>query len=306
MKADLPDEPIRSKDPNAKTQMSTFECNVCHINCSNKSNLKRHMLRHSKRTKSKAAKATRSPLTLKRIGNVKELALKKQKNRSTNKSVAVAGNGTSSTSAFDSGSPAGNVLRSTADVKEPVPATAVVESKPSSTEPIEICTNDQYGDVKVVEMLEPDTDCEMNDLSAIEQHPQLQIESAKLNAPAPAPVLSRQNNEAEQKIDDVENSISNSLNGKSLNIAGASDSLKSPAAHPQINTELHKNGSVTNRADNDGVSVGIERSVDSISSNIIVDVNSTNTAVPAIKNELLKGRYFVYTVHRSNVHYNRI
>lgn len=189
----------------------------------------------------------------------------------------------------------------------PLPSAEVASSEPIESSTIE---ND-------IEMLEADDDCEMKDLSAIEnqqQQPQLVSTTtaavdSKNNASA---VVTSQSNEAEQKIDDVEKNISNLFNGddnvgstndKSPNVSlsGGSDSLKISSAHSQSNTDLHKNGTggdeAANKDNNDLVSIlaGSDKLDENISSSINVSAKSSdsnNTTAPTaavIANKLLKG-----------------
>lgn len=221
----------------------------------------------------------------------------------------------------DKGQSLGEVVSSVSSIAEaavnaiekPQPP-SVPSAEVASSEPIESSTLDND-----IEMLEADDDCEMKDLSAIEEQPKEQqpqlvstttaaVDSTN-NASA---VVTSQSNEAEQKIDDVEKNISNLFNGddnvgstndKSSNVSltGASDGLKVSSAHSQSNTDLHKNGTsgdeAANKDNNDLVSIlaGSDKLDDNISSSINVSAKSNNTSAttPAnavvIENKLLKG-----------------
>lgn len=182
----------------------------------------------------------------------------------------------------------------------------------ASSEPIESSTFDND-----IEMLEADDDCEMKDLSAIDEQqqqkeqPQQQQQPPQLvttttaavdstnTSSATAAAVTSQNNEAEQKIDDVEKNISNLFNGgddnvgstndKSpiANLSGGSDSLKVSSAHSQSSNDLHKNGTdgddATNKDNNDLVSIlaGSDKLDDNISSSINLTAKSNNTPAAA-------------------------
>lgn len=223
----------------------------------------------------------------------------------------------------DKGQSLGEVVSSVSSIAEAAvnaiekpqpPPPSVPSAEVASSEPIESSTLDND-----IEMLEADDDCEMKDLSAIEEQPKEQqpqlvstttaaVDSTN-NASA---VVTSQSNEAEQKIDDVEKNISNLFNGddnvgstndKSSNVSltGASDGLKVSSAHSQNNTDLHKNGTsgdeTANKDNNDLVSIlaGSDKLDDNISSSINVSAKSNNTSAttPAnavvIENKLLKG-----------------
>lgn len=218
----------------------------------------------------------------------------------------------------DKGQSIGEVVSTVSSIAEAA-VNAIEKPQPpssaevASSEPIESSTIDND-----IEMLEADDDCEMKDLSAIEepqrqQQPQLvstttaAVDSTN-NASA---VVTSQSNEAEQKIDDVEKNISNLFNGddnvgstndKSPNVSlsGGSDSLKITSANSQSNTDLHKNGmggdEAANKDNNDLVSIlaGSDKLDENISSSINVSAKSNSTTATtanavAIENKLLKG-----------------
>lgn len=208
-------------------------------------------------------------------------------------------------------------------IEKPQPPSAP-ELKVASSEPIESSTIDND-----IEMLEADDDCEMKDLSAIDelqkeqqqqQQPQLvstttaTVDSTNTSSNAAVAAVTTQNNEAEQKIDDVEKNISNLFNGgddnvgstndKSpiANLSGSSDSLKvSSAARSQSSNDLHKNGTgdgnggggsddAANKDNNDLVS--ILAGSDKLDDNISSSINVTakSTATAVvIENKLIKG-----------------
>lgn len=176
----------------------------------------------------------------------------------------------------------------------------------ASSEPIESSTIEND-----IEMLETDEDCEMKDLSAIDEQQQQQpqpvstttaaVDSTNTSANVAAAVaevatvVSNQSNEAEQKIDDVEKNISNLFNGdenvgstndKSPNVSlsGASDGAKIASSHSQSNTDLQKNGTggdeTANKDNNDLVSIlaGSDKLDDNISSSVNVSAKSISSS----------------------------
>lgn len=194
------------------------------------------------------------------------------------------------------------------------------------SEPIESSSVDD------IEMEEPDTDCEMKDVSSVDEQPQVvtttttsignsapkTVEADSVNSTTPSANEGvSQNNEAEQKIDDVEKNISNLFNGddnvgstndKSGNDLSKSDSF-APAASSQSVKNLLKNGTDSSakesqshedaiKDNNDLVSIlaGSDKPEDNISSSVgaseaqksnITDAKSITGTT--IENKLLKG-----------------
>lgn len=172
-----------------------------------------------------------------------------------------------------------------------------------------------------VEMLEPDSDCEMKDVSLSEEQPQVvttttttigSSETKKIAADS----INSQNNEAEQKIDDVEKNISNLFNGDdnvgSTNDKSVDDLSKTgnftPASNSKSGNDALKNGTDSStkgsqshddaiKDNNDLVSIlaGSDKPEDNISSSIGTSesaqkqtANATD-AKSTIENKLLKG-----------------
>lgn len=148
----------------------------------------------------------------------------------------------------DKGQGLDEVLSTVSNIAEAaVGAIEKVEQESKKTETIEIAD---------VEMIEPDTDCEMKDVSLVKKEPEVVTTTTT--------ITDKKNDEAEivnstktnatecvtDKIDDVEKNISNLFNGDD-NVVSTNDKSNNdlskienttPAASSQSNTNLLKNG----------------------------------------------------------------
>lgn len=216
----------------------------------------------------------------------------------------------------DKSQSAGEVVSSVSSMAEA--AVCAIEKKGQELKKPEAIESSSVDDV---EMLEPDTDCEMKDVSLSEEQPQVVTTTtttigssdSKTNE---ADSINNQNNEAEQKIDDVEKNISNLFNGDdnvgSTNDKSVDDLTKignfTPASNSKSGNDALKNGTDSStkesqshddaiKDNNDLVSIlaGSDKPEDNISSSICTSeplqkiTANTTDAKSTIENKLLKG-----------------